>query len=166
MLACTGITNVTNAFAGIGNPAVVLFDWRAGNRAEVLRPQPNFQGTGWGVIWHPTGFLAGVGGGNGAALWFWRPDQAIPFHTLALPGNARDLDLHADAPAGHSLFRRPRPYLRFGSSLRREDVRKIRHLSFCATRETIKSGGLLSMDPEVSPETDHNAVRAGADVAR
>src|SRR5262249_55911814 len=27
-LACTGITNVTNAFAGIGNPAVVLFDWQ------------------------------------------------------------------------------------------------------------------------------------------
>ena len=29
-LACAGITNVSNAFAGVGNPAVVLFDWKDG----------------------------------------------------------------------------------------------------------------------------------------
>ncbi len=29
-LACAGITNVSNAFAGVGNPAVVLFDWKRG----------------------------------------------------------------------------------------------------------------------------------------
>src|SRR5262249_17030441 len=29
-LACAGITNVTNAFAGVGNPAVALFDWQSG----------------------------------------------------------------------------------------------------------------------------------------
>src|SRR5262249_47704276 len=27
VLACAGITNVSNAFAGVGNPLVVLFDW-------------------------------------------------------------------------------------------------------------------------------------------
>lgn len=97
ILACSGITNVSNAFAGVGNPAVVLFDWQTGNRTQVLRPQPNFQGTGWGVIFHPTGFVAAAGGGNGGALWFWRPNQANSFHTLALPNNARDLDLHTDS---------------------------------------------------------------------
>jgi WD40 repeat protein len=96
VLACAGITNVTNAFAGVGNPAVVLFDWQTGNRTQILRPQPNFQGTGWGVIYHPTGFVAAVGGGNGGALWFWRPNQANSYHTVALPTNARDLDLHSD----------------------------------------------------------------------
>ncbi|HWY86322.1 MAG TPA: hypothetical protein VNX28_06345 [Gemmataceae bacterium] len=96
VLACTGITNVTNAFAGVGNPAVVLFDWHTGKRMEILRPQPVFQGTGWGVIYHPKGFVAAAGGGNGGALWFWRTDQANSFHTLALPNNARDLDLHPD----------------------------------------------------------------------
>jgi WD40 repeat protein len=95
-LACTGITNVTNAFAGIGNPAVVLFDWQTGNRTQILRPQPAFQGTGWGVVYHPAGFVAAAGGGNGGALWFWRPSQANSFHTVALPTNARDLDLHPD----------------------------------------------------------------------
>ena len=29
-LACSGITNVSNAFAGVGNPAVVLIDWKSG----------------------------------------------------------------------------------------------------------------------------------------
>ncbi len=95
-LACTGITNVSNAFAGIGNPAVVLFDWQSGNRTQILRPQPNFQGTGWGVIWHRAGFVAAAGGGSGGALWFWRVNQANSFHTVPLPTNARDLDMSAD----------------------------------------------------------------------
>jgi WD40 repeat protein len=96
-LACAGITDVTNAFAGIGKPAVVLFDWRTGTRRQLLRPQANnFQGTAWGVGFHPSGFIAGVGGGNGGALWFWRPEQAASFCTLNLPTNARDLHLHPD----------------------------------------------------------------------
>jgi WD40 repeat protein len=97
LLACAGITDVTNAFAGIGKPAVVLFDWQTGNRRQLLRPAANnFQGTAWGVDWHPSGFLAGTGGGNGGALWFWRPDQSPSFFSLNLPNNARDLHLHPD----------------------------------------------------------------------
>jgi WD40 repeat protein len=115
LLVCAGITDVTNAFAGIGKPAVCLFDWQTGRRLQVLRPQTNFQGTAWGVGFHPSGFLAGAGGGNGGALWFWRPApgvsapgvsepgrienpsyQAQSFHTLSLPNNARDLHLHPD----------------------------------------------------------------------
>ncbi|MCI0638320.1 MAG: WD40 repeat domain-containing protein [Gemmataceae bacterium] len=96
LLACTGITNVTNAFAGVGNPAVVLFDWKTGMRTRVLRPQANFQGTGWGVVFHPSGFVAAAGGGQGGALWFWQTNQDNSFHTVTLPTNARDLDLHKD----------------------------------------------------------------------
>jgi WD40 repeat protein len=96
LLACAGITNVSNAFAGVGNPAVVLFDWRLGCRAEVLRPQAAFQGTAWGVTFLPNGHVAAAGGGSGGALWFWRPDQAASYHTLSLPNNARDLALHPD----------------------------------------------------------------------
>ena len=96
LLACAGITEVTNAFAGVGKPAVVLFDWHTGNRTQVLRGPANFQGTAWGTICHPTGFIAGACGGNGGALYFWRPNQAQPFHAMSLPNNARDLDLHPD----------------------------------------------------------------------
>jgi WD40 repeat protein len=96
LLACAGITNVSNAFAGIGNPLVVLFDWKTGKQAKQLRPKTPFQGTAWGVKFHPEGFAIGVGGGNGGSLWFWKPDTGDNFFTLALPNNARDLDLHPD----------------------------------------------------------------------
>jgi WD40 repeat protein len=96
LLAGCGISDVSNAFAGVGKPLTVLFNWQTGKTKQLLRPKDNFQGTGWGVAFHPAGFLAGIGGGNGGALWFWKPDQALAFHTVGLPNNARDLDLHPD----------------------------------------------------------------------
>jgi WD40 repeat protein len=96
LLACSGITDVTNAFAGVGKPAVVLFDWVSGKRKQLLRPKEDFTGTAWGVAFHPAGFLVGAGGGSGGALWFWKPEQAQAFHGLKLSENARDLALHPD----------------------------------------------------------------------
>lgn len=96
MLACAGITNCSNAFAGIGNPVIVLFDWASGKRKHLLVPKETFQGTMWGVAFHPEGFIVGVAGGNGGMLYFWKPDQAQSFHAVKLPNNARDLSLHAD----------------------------------------------------------------------
>lgn len=95
-LACAGITNVTNAFAGVGNPAVALFDWTTGNRARVLRPAVSFQGTAWGVDFHPSGFAVGAVGGSGGMLYFWRTNQDQSFHAVTLPNNARDVHLHPD----------------------------------------------------------------------
>lgn len=100
LLACAGITEVTNAFAGVGKPAVVLFDMKTGQRKQLLMPKADFRGTAWGVVFHPSGFVAAAGGGNGGALWFWKPDQPQAFHTVTVPNNARDLDLHPD---GHRL---------------------------------------------------------------
>jgi WD40 repeat protein len=95
-LVCAGITNVSNAFAGIGNPLFVLFDWKTGQRKQLLKPKNPFQGTGWGVVFHPSGIVLGVAGGNGGQLWFWNVDKPESFHNLTLPNNARDLDLHPD----------------------------------------------------------------------
>ncbi len=100
LLACAGITNVSNAFAGVGNPLIVLFDYESGKQKQQLRPKTPFQGTAWGVVIHSAGFIAGVGGGNGGMLWFWKPDNAQDFFNVKLPNNARDLDLHPD---GRSL---------------------------------------------------------------
>jgi WD40 repeat protein len=96
LLACAGITDVSNAFAGVGKPVVVLFDWRSGKRVQLLRPKEEFTGTAWGVAFHPAGFVVGAGAGNGGALWFWKAEQAPAFHALKLPSNARDLALHPD----------------------------------------------------------------------
>ena len=96
-LACAGITDVTNAFAGIGTPLVVLFDWLTGQRKMFLRPEKDFRGVAWGVAFHPAGFIIGAGGGgSGGALWFWKPEQEKAFFTFKLPSAARDLDLHPD----------------------------------------------------------------------
>jgi WD40 repeat protein len=96
LLSCAGITEVSNAFAGVGKPLVVLFDWASGKRKQSLVPKEAFQGTAWGVAFHPSGFVIGAGAGNGGAIWFWKPEGAQAFFTLKLPQNARDLDLHPD----------------------------------------------------------------------
>ncbi|HET6878968.1 MAG TPA: WD40 repeat domain-containing protein [Pirellulales bacterium] len=96
-LACAGVTEVTNAFAGIGNAVVVLFDWATGERKQVLRPKEHFQGVAWSVAFHPAGFIVAVAGGqHGGTLWFYRPQQPEPFFTFKLPAGARDLALHPD----------------------------------------------------------------------
>lgn len=96
-LACSGMTEVTNAFAGIGNAVVALFDWQTGERKQVLRPKENFQGVAWSVAFHPAGFIMAVGGGQGGgAIWFWKPDQPTPFFEFKLPAVARDLAPHPD----------------------------------------------------------------------
>jgi WD40 repeat protein len=96
LLACAGITNVTNAFAGVGNPAVVLFNWQTGQRSQVLRVQPAFQGTAWGVVFHPDNYVIAAGGGSGGGLWFWRPNAENSIHNVNVPNNARDLAMHPD----------------------------------------------------------------------
>lgn len=94
-LACGGITNVSNAFAGVGNPAVVVFEWKDG-KAKVLKPKDAFQGTAWGFAFHPAGFSVGAAGGSGGRVWFWKGDDTASFHMLTPPTNARDLDLAPD----------------------------------------------------------------------
>ncbi|MGH7134497.1 MAG: WD40 repeat domain-containing protein, partial [Pirellulales bacterium] len=96
-LACAGVTEVTNAFAGIGNAVVVLFDWASGERKQVLRPKDHFQGVAWSVAFHPAGFIVAVAGGqHGGALWFFKPGEPNPFFTFKLPAGGRDLALHPD----------------------------------------------------------------------
>jgi WD40 repeat protein len=96
-LACGGITNVSNAFAGIGNPLVVVFDWEAGKSAIAHKSQADVQAAVWGLSWHPDGYLIGAaGGGVGGILFFWKPDAEAEFHKLQLPAHARDLAAHPD----------------------------------------------------------------------
>lgn len=99
-LAVAAFIEVKNAFAGVGTPAVVLFDVKAGKRTRILKPAKSHSGACWGVVWHPQGFLVGVAGMNGGKLLFWKPDQATAFFEFALPSVAYDLALN---PAGDQL---------------------------------------------------------------
>lgn len=72
-LALGGITNVTNAFAGIGELTVVLMDMESGEVALQLETEDKVRGTAWGVAHHPEGFWIGLsGGGGGGWLYLWK----------------------------------------------------------------------------------------------
>jgi WD40 repeat protein len=96
-LACGGITNVTNAFAGVGNPAVSIVNWESATEECVHLSKASVQGTARGLILHPQGFaIAATGGPGGGHLFFWQPGEKEEFHSLNLGNVARDLSLHAD----------------------------------------------------------------------
>ncbi len=94
--ALSGITNVSNAFAGVGNPVVVLIDWAEG-KAKLLKPKEAFQGTAWGVCFHPSGAIIAGGGGGQGRVWFWKNDEPVGVHTVNVPANCRDF---AISPTG------------------------------------------------------------------
>jgi WD40 repeat protein len=97
LLAVGGITDVSNAFAGIGNPMILLFDWESGKVLRQMRPKDAIQGSIYGLKFHPSGeFIIASGGGPAGAIWFWKPAEEKSFHTVGVPSVAYDLDLHPD----------------------------------------------------------------------
>lgn len=97
-LALGGITKVTNAFAGIGKPVIVIIDCLGGGEPRQLEEREAGDGVCWGVAWHPSGFWIGLaGGGGGGWLRFFKPDATEDFHALKLPANTRGMALAPDA---------------------------------------------------------------------
>ena len=97
--ASAGITKVTNSFAGIQDPIIVVFDWRTGQEVKQLKSaDDNLKGIAWGVRFHPDGFIIGaIADRNGKGeLWFCDPGQENAFHTMKLSSAARGLDLLSD----------------------------------------------------------------------
>ncbi|QDV17726.1 WD domain, G-beta repeat [Gimesia panareensis] len=95
--AISGIGQVSNAFAGIGVPTVILFDWETGKRLAVMTPGDNFKGTCWGVRFHPENdFIAAVGGNSSGMIWFWKLGEEKPFVSQKVKSVPYDLDFHPD----------------------------------------------------------------------
>lgn len=93
-LALGGITNVTNAFAGIGEVAVAIVNLSSGELETLLVAKEKIRGTAWGVAEHADGFWIGLaGGGSGGWLYFWRLDTAEEFFKLKLKSDARGMSL-------------------------------------------------------------------------
>ena len=96
-LAGSGITNVTNAFAGVGNPMIAEFDWKTAKETIQHVSKDKLRGAAWSLALHPDGTAIGVsGGGGGGFLLFWKADQKEGFHKFKLPNTARDMDLASD----------------------------------------------------------------------
>lgn len=91
-VAVGGITNVTNAFAGVGDATVLLVDLDSGEVIVQYAPQESVRGTAWGIAEHPAGFWVGLaGGGGGGWFYFWRGDQSEEFFKLKLKAIGRDM---------------------------------------------------------------------------
>jgi len=96
-LAIGGMTNVTNAFAGVGEIAVGLLDWNQGKLIQLLEAKEKIRGVAWGVAFHPDGFwIALAGGGGGGWLYYWKGDTANEFYKFKLKNEGRGMSLSAD----------------------------------------------------------------------
>lgn len=96
-LAIGGVTNVTNAFAGVGDAAIVLVNMAESKIAVQMSPKEKVQGTAWGIARHPSGFWIGLAaGGGGGWLYFWKDDQAEEFFKLKLKSDGRGMCLSPD----------------------------------------------------------------------
>jgi WD40 repeat protein len=97
LLACGGISEVSNAFAGIGNPLVVVFDYLSGQKKQACVGSKKPRGTIWNVHFHPDGFLIGTDSGHeGGHLLFWKLEDPNEFFDFKLPNLCYDSDLHPD----------------------------------------------------------------------
>lgn len=96
-LLAGGITNVTNAFAAVGNAIVSEIDWAEGKEVLAHLLKEKINGKAWGLAWHPDGYvIAALGGGSGGRIGFWKPDQVDEFHVFNTGNSVRDLALHPD----------------------------------------------------------------------
>lgn len=97
-LAVGGITKVTNAFAGIGEAAVVLLEMESGKVALQLEAKEKVHGTAWGIAHHPQGLWIGLaGGGGGGWFYFWKEaGEPQEVFKMKLKTDARGMSLAAD----------------------------------------------------------------------
>lgn len=101
LLGLSGITNVTNAFAGVGDIAIALVNTQSAKVDQVLETKDKTKGTMWGVHYHRDGFWIGLSGGRGGGwLYFWKGDTQHEFFKLKLKNDGRGLSV---APDGRQL---------------------------------------------------------------
>jgi hypothetical protein len=97
-LACGGLTAAESNTFCPGTPVVVIVDWATGKIERRLNATSRVKVDGFvnAVRYLADGTLCGYAEGtSGAALWFWKPGESEPFHSLAGP-TGYDLDLHPD----------------------------------------------------------------------
>ena len=92
-VAASGITNVSNAFAGVGNAAVVLFDRESGE-SRVLKLKEDLRAVCWAIDFHPLGLVVGaISGGGGSFLVVWDLQGETELWKLKLPQASRAMSL-------------------------------------------------------------------------
>lgn len=97
LLACSGVTDVTNAFGGTYTPAAMIFDVEKGEKLQFHTTQAKVKGFPTGVRFHSDGFVIGSScGADGGYVSFWKTETPQEFFNFKLPDVARDMDVHPD----------------------------------------------------------------------
>lgn len=93
-VAIGGVTNVTNAFAGVGDAIVLIVDLDTKEVAQQYSPKESIRGTTWGIAEHPAGYWVGLtGGGGGGWFYFWRGGESEEFFKLKLKAEGRGMSV-------------------------------------------------------------------------
>jgi WD40 repeat protein len=97
LVAAGGTTEASNPLGAVHKPIVIVFDANTGEKKQTHRAKEGFDGSIWGLRFHPAGFtIAASGGGGGGKLLFFRTAEVNEFFKFDLPALARDMDLHPD----------------------------------------------------------------------
>ncbi len=95
-LLCSGLADAESNTFCPGTPCALLLDWRSGQTKQEFRIKEKADGFINALRFLADGTLVGCGEGqSGAAVWFWKPDQAETYHSIPGP-TGYDLDLHPD----------------------------------------------------------------------
>ena len=95
LVAAGGTTDASNPLGAIHKPIIIVFDAATGEKKQTHRAKEGFDGSIWGLRFHPAGFLlAASGGGGGGKLLFFHTAEPNEFFKFDLPALARDMDLH------------------------------------------------------------------------
>jgi WD40 repeat protein len=97
LVALSGITNVSNAFAGIGHPLIVVMDLIQKKVVRELKLKTPIDATCWGVAIDPSGWIIGGNGGRVGQVAFWKPGETTESHLVPVAQPIRDLCMSSDA---------------------------------------------------------------------
>lgn len=96
-LACGGLSDAKSNTFSPGTPTLLVFEWAAGKQTLKSRISGDkVDGAVTSLRYLPDGTLAGTGEGQSmGALWFWKPGEENPFHTVQQQ-SGYSIDLHPD----------------------------------------------------------------------
>lgn len=96
-VAAGGLHKATNPLGAVHEPLVLVFDAKTRKLNRTLVADGITSGVIWRLRYLADETLMGVSGANsGGHLLFWKAGADKEYHRLALPGSARDMDLHPD----------------------------------------------------------------------
>lgn len=107
-LAATGLRDAKSNTFCPGAPAGIVFDWESGKAATTIKAKDEkIDGGIVAIRFMADGTLAGCAEGQSSgAIWFWKPGEAEPFHTVG-GQSVYEVDVRPDGMTVAGVFFTP-----------------------------------------------------------